>query len=155
MSDDSTDAPKCGALTKAGAPCRTYARPGQSTCYSHATDIAPEVKRAARARGGHATAHAKGHTPTAPDTPSVSADALELVAEVQRASSPGEIAASLTKVYAAVLRGAVPARVGAVCAQLANAAIKAFQADVSARLKRLEKKLDQHPELRRAWDGEC
>ena len=48
-----TTAKLCGATTRAGAPCRTYALTGSAFCWWHDPTRA-EDRKEARSRGGHA-----------------------------------------------------------------------------------------------------
>ena len=50
---ESTTANLCGATTRAGAPCRTYALTGSAFCWWHDPTRA-EDRKEARSRGGHA-----------------------------------------------------------------------------------------------------
>jgi hypothetical protein len=126
----------CTATTVAGHPCTAPARPGRSSCWSHADDVPAEVKSAARRRGGTARAH---------QILALKTQVAELHEPVQM-QSPEDVSKILEDTVSKVRSGALPPRVGSVIAQLANAALKSFELDVLRRLQELEKASEQHPD---------
>lgn len=136
-----TDAPRCDATTARGTPCRAYARPSSTVCYEHDPTLA-EARRAGKVRGARAAQHAKQEGAQMQK---------ELSQAVESASTPREVAAVMVQVASRVLAGVLPPRTGAVFAQLGNVALSGMKADLNERLERLQKVIDSHPELQRAW----